>query len=74
MVLDDGVREDFHILRIGARIWDLRQEGYEIEARKVEGKSYSEYRLRPARKIDLPPAFPFKPQVEANGPTNQTLF
>jgi Helix-turn-helix domain len=48
---------DFHILRLGARIWDLRQEGYEIEERKVEGKSWSEYRLRPARKIELPPAF-----------------
>jgi hypothetical protein len=48
---------DFHILRLGARIWDLRKEGYEIEERKVEGKSYSEYRLRLARKIELPPAF-----------------
>jgi hypothetical protein len=43
---------DFHILRIGARIWDLRQERYDIEERKVEGKSRSEYRLRPARKIE----------------------
>ena len=52
---------DFHILRLGARIWDLRQEGYEIEERKVEGKSWSEYRLRPARKIELPPAFKTEP-------------
>ena len=48
---------DFHILRLGARIFDLRAEGYEIEERKVEGKNWSEYRLRPARKIELPPAF-----------------
>jgi Helix-turn-helix domain len=61
---------DFHILRLGARIWDLRQEGYEIEERKVEGKSWSEYRLRPARKIELPPAFaPNEPKQ-----TSQSLF
>jgi hypothetical protein len=30
---------DFHILRLGARVWDLRQEGDEIEERKVEGKA-----------------------------------
>jgi Helix-turn-helix domain len=48
---------DFHILRLGARIYDLKSEGYEIEERKVAGKNWSEYRLRPARKIELPPAF-----------------
>jgi Helix-turn-helix domain len=58
---------DFHILRLGARIWDLRKEGYEIEERRVEGTAYSEYRLRPARKIELPPAF--KPKT-----TSQSLF
>jgi hypothetical protein len=35
---------DFDILRLGARIWE---EGYEIEERKVEGKSWSEYWMRP---------------------------
>jgi hypothetical protein len=49
-------------LRLGTRIWHLRQEGYEIEERKVEGKQWSEYRLRPAPKIELPPAFELKPQ------------
>ena len=49
---------DFHILRLGARIWDLQKEGYEIQERKVEGKNWSEYRLRPARPIVLPPAYP----------------
>jgi Helix-turn-helix domain len=49
---------DFHILRLSARIYDLRSEGYEIEERKVEGKSWSEYRMRPPRKVELPPAFP----------------
>ena len=46
------VRE-LYILRLGARIWDLIAEGYEIEERRVEGKSFSEYRLRPARKIEF---------------------
>jgi hypothetical protein len=40
---------DFHILRLGARIWDLRHDGYEIEERRVEGKNWSKYRLRPPR-------------------------
>lgn len=48
---------DMFIMRLGARIYDLKQEGYDIEERKVAGKSWSEYRLRPARKIQLPPAF-----------------
>ena len=56
---------DFHILRVGARIWDLKQEGYDIEERKAEGKSYSEHRLRPARKIELPPAFEIKPDISS---------
>jgi hypothetical protein len=51
-----AVRE-LYIMRLGARIWDLRAEGYQIEERRVEGRSYSEYRMRPARKIELPPAF-----------------
>jgi Helix-turn-helix domain len=39
-----AVRE-LYIMRLGARIWDLRSEGYEIEERRVEGKSSSEYVL-----------------------------
>jgi hypothetical protein len=41
-------------------IWDLRQAGCETEQR-VERAAYSEYRLRPGRKIELPPAFPVSP-------------
>lgn len=52
---------DFHILRLGARIYDLKKAGYDIEERKAEGHPYSEYRLRPARRIELPPAFQAKP-------------
>jgi Helix-turn-helix domain len=52
----EAIRE-MYITRLGARIWDLRKEHYEIEERKVAGKGYSEYRLRPARKIELPPAY-----------------
>jgi hypothetical protein len=54
---------DFHILRMGARIWDLKSEGYQIEERKVSGKPYSEYRLRPGAPIIMPPAFEKKPQT-----------
>jgi hypothetical protein len=43
---------DFRILRLGARIWHLRKEDYEIEERRVEGTAYSEYRLRPALRMD----------------------
>lgn len=55
-------------MRLGARVFDLRAEGYEIEERRVEGKSYGEYRLRPARKMELTPAF--APKSEAK----PTLF
>ena len=34
-----------YMLRAQARVFELRREGYEIESRKVEGKSYDEYRL-----------------------------
>ena len=57
---------DFHILRLGARIFDLRKDGYQIEERRVEGTAYSEYRLRPARKIELPPAFEAKASKRAS--------
>jgi len=50
------VRE-FHILRLGARIFDLRAEGHNIIERKVAGKSYSEYKLLPAQAPVMPPAF-----------------
>jgi hypothetical protein len=61
---------DFHILRVGAMIWDLRKDGYGIEERRVEGAAYSKYRLRPARKIELPPAFmPKQPDTHS-----QALF
>ena len=71
----ERVRE-FHILRLGARIYDLRAEGYEIEERKVEGKSWSEYRLRPARPVNLPPPFPppEKPKVKEYEQKQTSLF
>jgi len=40
----EATREMF-ILRLGARIYDLRAEGHNIIEPKVDGKSYSEYRL-----------------------------
>ena len=44
----DAVRGEMGepILRLGARIYDLRGMGFDIEERKVEGKTYSEYRLK----------------------------
>ena len=33
------------ILRLGARIWDLKKQGFTIQEERVEGKTYSKYRL-----------------------------
>jgi len=60
---------DMFIMRLGARIWDLHAEGYQIEERKVAGKKWSEYRLRPAAPITLPPAFKEGPPT-----TQEPLF
>lgn len=59
---------NLYILRLGAIIFDLKKDGYNIEERKVEGKNYSEYRIPP--KITLPP--PFK--VEPKQPTTAHLL
>ena len=59
---------DMYIMRLGARIFDLRAEGHNIIERKVAGKSWSEYKLIPAQAPVMPPAFK---QVE---PKPQTLF
>ncbi|HEV3219565.1 MAG TPA: helix-turn-helix domain-containing protein [Candidatus Acidoferrales bacterium] len=48
---------EMFILRLGARIFDLRAEGHNIIERKVAGRSYSEYRLIPPNVPKLPPAF-----------------
>lgn len=43
---------DLGVMRLGARIWDLRHQGHQISRRMVTGKnrygeavSYAEYRL-----------------------------
>lgn len=43
---------DFGIMRLGARIWDLKHEGHDIRRKMVTGKNrngetvrYAEYRL-----------------------------
>jgi hypothetical protein len=54
---------EMYTMRLGTRIEDLRAEGHENEERRLEKKSYSEYRLRPTRSIELPPAF--EPKAEA---------
>jgi hypothetical protein len=48
---------EYRILRLSARILDLRREGHNIIERKVEGKSWSEYRLITPVVLELPPAF-----------------
>jgi Helix-turn-helix domain len=49
--------KEMFILRLGARIFDLRAEGHNIIERKVEGKSYSEYLLIPPPKIEVATCF-----------------
>lgn len=62
------------ILRLGAIIWDLKNPTPEemrrgvqklnIEERRVEGKTYSEYRLKRAVIVDMPPSrLPEKPKT-----------
>jgi hypothetical protein len=52
---------EMYIMRLGARIFDLRKLGHNIVERKVFGKSYSEYKLIPTRAPVMPPAFEPKP-------------
>jgi hypothetical protein len=60
--------KEMYILRLGARIFDLRAEGHNIIERKVAGKSYSEYKLIAPVVPKLPPAFAPK------APERQSLF
>jgi hypothetical protein len=50
--------KEMFILRLGARIFDLRADGHNIIERKVAAKSHSEYKLLPVVVPELPPAFP----------------
>lgn len=34
------------ILRLGARIWELRQRGMRIETEHIKGKSYVKYKYK----------------------------
>jgi Helix-turn-helix domain len=62
----EASREMF-IMRLGARIFDLRKLGHNIIERRVEGKSYSEYKLIPAQAPVMPPAFePKSPQPQTS--------
>ena len=58
-----------YITLLGARVRDLRADRYNIIERRVEGKSYSQYKLIPAVAPMMPEAFGPKP-AEAN----QSLF
>jgi hypothetical protein len=65
----DALRR-FGCMRISARIWDLRHEGYKIENVGADEANYAAYKLVPPRPITLPPAFRPKP-VETQ---SQQLF
>jgi Helix-turn-helix domain len=59
--------QKYSCFRLGARIYDLRKEGYEIENIGADDRNYAVYRLRPSRPIVLPPAFKETPH-EATQP------
>jgi helix-turn-helix protein len=65
---------DMYIMRLGARIFDARTMGHHIIERRVEGKSYSEYKLIPPQVPVLPPAFSKPPEPQKESKTNQSLF
>ena len=48
--------KEMYILRASERVRELKKMGHTIESRRVQGKSYQEYRLIPANKVVLPPA------------------
>lgn len=59
----------FSCFRLGARIFDLRKKGYDIENVGTDDGNYACYKLKYPNPVPhLPPAFP--PKVEAP----QTLF
>ena len=67
---------DMYIMRLGARIFDLRALGHNIIERKVFRKSYSEYKLIPPHVPVMPPPFKqpsTKPPVPQNT-SNTPLF
>jgi hypothetical protein len=61
--------EHMGIARIGARVADLKERGYQILGRSdPENRKLYWYKLLPPEPVKLPPAF------EPKKTTNQTLF
>ena len=59
--------------RLGARIWDLRHKGYDIENIGTDDGNYARYKLKyPVAIPKLPPAF--APPKSPKTPQTQTLF
>jgi len=50
--------QNMQILRLGAIIFKLKKEGYDIGEREIEGGRYGEYWLIKKELPKLPPAFP----------------
>ncbi len=61
----------FGCFRLGARIWDLRHEGYQIENVGSDDGNYAVYRIKlepeaakQPEPVQLPPAFKASPKAE----------
>ncbi len=55
----------FGCFRLGARVWDLKKEGYKIENIGADEGNYAVYRMKIAAPV-LPPAFDPKPATQAS--------
>ena len=54
----------FGCFRLGARIWDLRKKGYEIDNIGADDGNYAKYKFK-RKAIAMPPAFaPKKPEQQ----------
>jgi len=53
--------EKFGCFRLGARIWDLRHEGYDIQNIGADEGQWAVYQMKVAAPV-LPPAFDPKPE------------
>lgn len=71
--LADALNLDPPIYRLSERIRELKEYGHNIISRRVDGKTYQEYKLVPVEVPVLPPAFQ-KPPVPQEGSTTEALF
>src|SRR4051812_19033718 len=78
--LADALSLDAPIYRLSERIRELKEYGHNIISRRVNGKTYQEYKLIPPEVPVLPPAFEPKPvlpnptNVSANPPPESAML